>query len=316
MAYYDVQDVKKGGSVLYVLASDNLYSYNEGDGSIQTYDKVNGLSDCGIAKIEWNSSVGKLIIVYSDYNIDMLDAKGNITNLSDFYSATISGDKTVKLSLLRALGLSPARITKYNSRHMLRSLAEVIRMGGYSGLLVLIDDLEILQSRTGMDGIHYTKLRREDTYESIRQLIDEIDSLRGIMFVFAFDRVLMDNDNAGLPSYQALWMRIQNEIVGERFNRFTDIADLDVLAYQVYTPEYLVSISEKIAQKAEKNAYAECILNVDEAKKLIEDSRFAGTGLPGLVREAWRASFEDRQEAGTELADGGRLVKEGADSYV
>ena len=95
MAYYDVQDVKKGGSVLYVLASDNLYSYNEGDGSIQTYDKVNGLSDCGIAKIEWNSSVGKLIIVYSDYNIDMLDAKGNITNLSDFYSATISGDKTV-----------------------------------------------------------------------------------------------------------------------------------------------------------------------------------------------------------------------------
>ena len=228
----------------------------------------------------------------------------------------LSGDKTVKLSLLRALGLSPARITKYNSRHMLRSLAEVIRMGGYSGLLVLIDDLEILQSRTGMDGIHYTKLRREDTYESIRQLIDEIDSLRGIMFVFAFDRVLMDNDNAGLPSYQALWMRIQNEIVGERFNRFTDIADLDVLAYQVYTPEYLVSISEKIAQKAEKNAYAECILNVDEAKKLIEDSRFAGTGLPGLVREAWRASFEDRQEAGTDLADGGRLVKEGADSYV
>lgn len=95
MAYYDVQDVKKGGSVLYVLASDNLYSYNEGDGSIQTYDKVNGLSDCGIAKIEWNRSVGKLIIVYSDYNIDMLDAKGNITNLSDFYSATISGDKTV-----------------------------------------------------------------------------------------------------------------------------------------------------------------------------------------------------------------------------
>ena len=53
----------------------------------------------------------------------------------------LSGDKTVKLSLLRALGMSPARITKYNSRHMLRSLAEVIRMGGYSGLLILIDDL-------------------------------------------------------------------------------------------------------------------------------------------------------------------------------
>ncbi len=208
----------------------------------------------------------------------------------------LSGDKTVKLSLLRALGMSPARITKYNSRHMLRSLAEVIRMGGYSGLLILIDDLEILQSRTGMDGIHYTKLRREDTYESIRQLIDDIDSLRGIMFIFAFDRILMDNDNAGLPSYQALWMRIQNEIIGEKFNRFTDIADLDALAYQVYTPEYLVSISEKIAQNAERNAYEDHVLTTDEAEKLIEDSRFAGTGIPGLVREAWRNSFDEKHE--------------------
>lgn len=49
------------------------------------------------------------------------------------------------------------------------------------------------------------------------------------MFVYAFDRGLMDDENAGLKSYQALWMRIQNEIVGERFNRFTDMVDLDRL---------------------------------------------------------------------------------------
>ena len=138
----------------------------------------------------------------------------------------------MKLSLVRALGLSPSRITRYNARHMLRSLCEIIRMSGYAGLVVLIDDLEILLSRSSLVRLHYTKMRREDTYESIRQLIDEIDSLRNIMFVFGFDRELFDNENAGVKSYQALWMRIQNEIVGERFNRFGDIVDLDRMAAQ------------------------------------------------------------------------------------
>ena len=83
---------------------------------------------------------------------------------------------------------------------MLRSLAEVIRMGGYSGLFVTIDDLEILVSRSSLEPVHYTKMKREDTYESIRQLIDDIDSMKNIMFVYAFDRELIDNENAGLKS--------------------------------------------------------------------------------------------------------------------
>ena len=206
----------------------------------------------------------------------------------------LHGDKTIKLSLLRSLGLSPARITKYNARHMLRSLSEVVRLGGYSGLLVCIDDLDILQSRSGCDGIHYTKLRREDTYESIRQLIDDIDSLRNIMFVFAFDRILLDNDNAGIKSYQALWMRIQNEIVGERFNCFGDIADLDVLAYQVYSPEYLVSLSESFANSQSAEDTSVSVISKDQAEELITRSRLGGFGLPQLVKEMTLPDQEGR----------------------
>lgn len=44
--------------------------------------------------------------------------------------AWLEGDRTIKLSQLRALGFYPSRITRYNARHMLRSLAEVIHMGG------------------------------------------------------------------------------------------------------------------------------------------------------------------------------------------
>lgn len=190
----------------------------------------------------------------------------------------LSGDKTIKLTTLRQLGLSPARITKVNARHMLRSLAEVTRTGGSKGLLVLIDDMEILQDRSGNDTIRYTKMRREDTYESIRQLIDEIDSLKNIMFVYAFDRILLDNENAGLKAYQALWMRIQNEIRGERFNRFTDIADLDQLAYQEYDVPYLQKISASFSKDG-------TVLDASYLEEMVEKSKLGGIGLPAMIRD-------------------------------
>ena len=165
----------------------------------------------------------------------------------EILTAFLSGDRTVKLSMLRALGLSPVRITKYNARHMLRSLCEAIRLSGKNGIYVSIDDLDILISRAGSENVRYTKMRRDDTYESIRQMIDEIDSFRNIMVVYGFDRGLMDHESNGFKSYQALWMRIQNEIVGERFNKFNDIVNLDKLGREIYSPAVLAEMSEKLA---------------------------------------------------------------------
>jgi hypothetical protein len=159
----------------------------------------------------------------------------------------LSGAKGVRLPSLRRLGMSPSRITKYNARHMLRSLVEIIRMAGFSGLVVGIDDMEILAGASSLESIRYTKLRREDAYESIRELIDEIDTLSHTMFVFAFDRRLIEDETAGLKSYQALWMRIQNEIENRRFNRFSDIIDLDKMARQQYTPQVLAEMSRRLA---------------------------------------------------------------------
>lgn len=198
--------------------------------------------------------------------------------------AWLAGDRSIKLSQLRALDFYPSRITKYNARHMLRSLAEVVRMGGYSGLSITVDDMEVLISRSSMETVHYTKMKREDTYESIRQLIDDIDSMKNIMFVYAFDRELIDNENAGLKSYQALWMRIQNEIVGERFNRFTDMVDLDRLAAQEYSPEVIVAISESLA-RTQQNCPVKP-LDADAAKKIAMQSRTGAVGIPKLIRIA------------------------------
>ena len=167
---------------------------------------------------------------------------------------------------------------------MLRSLAELIHMGGYSGLFIAIDNLEILTSRSSLEPVHYTKMKREDTYESIRQLIDDIDSMKNIMFVYAFDRELIDNENAGLKSYQALWMRIQNEIVGERFNRFSDMVDLDRLALQEYTPDVIISISESLASL--QNNLSLAPLTKESALEIASQARTGAVGIPQLIQIA------------------------------
>lgn len=105
-----------------------------------------------------------------------------------------------KLSSMRSLGLSPVRITKIQRQAHARSLAEGNPHGGsvraVHSLPWII--LEILLSLSSLDPVHYTKLKQEDTYkESIRQLIDDIDSMKN-MFVFAAERELLDRGSADL----------------------------------------------------------------------------------------------------------------------
>ena len=197
--------------------------------------------------------------------------------------AWLNGDKTLKAAQMRAAGLTPAQVTKYNARHLLRSLCEVIRMSGMQGLVVEIDDLEILLNRGAGEAMRYTKTRRDDTYESIRQLIDDIDSMRYVMFVLCFDRELMDNENAGMKSYQALWLRIQNEVVSTRLNRFADILDMDRYGEEFYTPQVLAEMSGALASVMTDAGENAQVLSSEEAETLRERAAFGQLGLPYMM---------------------------------
>ena len=96
LAYSDIQQIRAAGNDnLFVLASNGLYQYNRQDQSIYTYDKTNGLSDTYITHICWCPQAKRLIAVYQNSNIDLIDLKGNVTNISDLYNKIMTGDKTV-----------------------------------------------------------------------------------------------------------------------------------------------------------------------------------------------------------------------------
>ena len=95
MSYYDIMDIQKADHILYILASNNLYSYNTNDHSIQTYHKANFLSDCGIEHIAYCQGAKRLVISYDNYNIDLLDLNDNVINMSEYYNKSMMGDKTI-----------------------------------------------------------------------------------------------------------------------------------------------------------------------------------------------------------------------------
>lgn len=96
MAYSDIQQIVEAGSGnLFVRASNSIYLYNTDDQSITTFDKTTGLTDVTIDYIAWNSNAGKVVIVYDNTNIDLMDTDGDVTNVSDLYNKNITEDKTI-----------------------------------------------------------------------------------------------------------------------------------------------------------------------------------------------------------------------------
>ena len=95
LSYTEPTEIQEAGNYLFVLASGGLYQYNQKDQSIYTYDKVNGMSDVDISHIRWCQQAKRLVVVYTNSNIDLVDTKGNITNISDLYTKSIIGDKSI-----------------------------------------------------------------------------------------------------------------------------------------------------------------------------------------------------------------------------
>ena len=95
LAYSDITEIEKAGEELFVLASKNLYLYNTQDQSVRTFSKMDALSDCGIAHIAWNQKANRLVVIYENENIDLLEPNGNCVNLPEYYMKSVTGDKII-----------------------------------------------------------------------------------------------------------------------------------------------------------------------------------------------------------------------------
>ena len=94
-SYNDITEIEPAGNLVFALASNGLFSYHIKDGSVTTYDKANTLSDFDINHIAWNKTTKKLVITYTNGNIDLLDTNRNVVNVPDLYLKSITDNKQI-----------------------------------------------------------------------------------------------------------------------------------------------------------------------------------------------------------------------------
>lgn len=99
LSYYIATKSEVGGNTIYSLMNGNLLSYDTEDGEVRTYDHMDILSDAGIAYIAYSNEADKLLIVYNNGNIDLLDKDDNVQNLSSLKDKTMLNKEISNVSI-------------------------------------------------------------------------------------------------------------------------------------------------------------------------------------------------------------------------
>ena len=98
-------------------------------------------------------------------------------------------------------------IKKANARIWLYSLNEILCFAGLQGTVLIWDNFEAIYSE-GKSPVHWTKSSRDDLYELLRQIIDDMDVLSRFLLLICTDAAFLKDEKRGAQSYHALWMRI------------------------------------------------------------------------------------------------------------
>ncbi len=138
-----------------------------------------------------------------------------------------------ELRLLSALkrALIFQKIARHNARHMLLSLVHWLHEAGSAGLVLVLDISRYSDARRPADrgeGLYYSRAATLDAYEVLRQLIDSTDELQHCFVCVLADPLFLSDDRRGVRAYQALEMRITDEVRDRyRPNPLAALARLD-----------------------------------------------------------------------------------------
>lgn len=94
MPYNSAIDVTAGNGKVYCATPHSLFSVTVLDNTVDRYSRVSGLSETGVSVIKYDQLNNKLIVAYSNSNIDII-YRNDIYNVPDIKRSAIIGDKKV-----------------------------------------------------------------------------------------------------------------------------------------------------------------------------------------------------------------------------
>ena len=88
ISYHDVTKCLPAGGKIYAVGTGGLFNYVFGSDKAQTYSKSTGLSSANIRHIAYCDELGELLLVYEDFNIDILDVNDSIINIPEYKNSS------------------------------------------------------------------------------------------------------------------------------------------------------------------------------------------------------------------------------------
>ena len=150
--------------------------------------------------------------------------------------AWLRGDENIPHTLKQKFGIK-GEINKETALDFLGALSIFIKSIGYSGLVILIDEVEYVMKLRTQD-------MRDAAYNYIRDIYDNcnLGKFQSSLFVFAGTNDLFE-DSRGIPSYEALDDRIKHVLD-------TDLIDMrtPVVKLQGFDKNEIMEISQKILE--------------------------------------------------------------------
>ncbi|HEY3377944.1 MAG TPA: BREX system ATP-binding domain-containing protein [Armatimonadota bacterium] len=108
------------------------------------------------------------------------------------------------------------RIGRHNARLLLASLATWSRLVGYRGFVLTLDLTTVIENDVSLltPVVRYSRAAVLDTYEVLRQCIDEVDEMTHFLLVAITGGGLLDPNNPrrNVDNYTALKLRIIDEV--------------------------------------------------------------------------------------------------------
>jgi hypothetical protein len=216
-------------SVVKTLAAEKGYRWPNmaSDSWYEALAKENG-TDQGIVQNEIRQALTKSVYrnasLAKDFRVAMLQMCQAILGGSDEGKTTVGRLTDWLTGRNRAVSaVKPYQIfggiNRANARHLLESLCRWTRTAGYAGLAVLLDVRRLgVQRNPGDDHLFYSKAALLDAYEVLRQFIDGIDQLDGVLIAVFPAASFLDLDSPrGMGIYSALKTRVYDDVKDRRY---------------------------------------------------------------------------------------------------
>lgn len=159
--------------------------------------------------------------------------------LSNAAASWLTGEKNIP-AVLKARFETIGNIDKTNSIDFLKAFIKLINLLGYKGLVVIIDELELIMSERSDI--------RKVSYENLRYIIDACGSseMPYCMFTFAATNDFFENPERGIKTYEALEQRLGDAI--DKYNKgLTDIRQ-PIMRLHKFNKGQLQTLTDKIVE--------------------------------------------------------------------